>query len=158
VLILWRDTIQKRSRKKQGVLQEGVLSETRPTISRRVPVQERAFAAGDLIGINGDRVNRTRLKQRFAEGGYHLHETPYFFLITRALAPQAILVHWFAPQEIDANLGQFFLQELKPLGLLAHPQDFGEVFAAVVFSLFPTIQSALSVSTPSIRCGGTSRC
>lgn len=92
---------------------------------------------GEITGVNGYRANRALLKQRFAEGGYHLDETEHFLLFTRAQAPTTILVHRFAPEAIDANIGDYFLRELKPLGILAHAQDFGEVFGAVVCSLFP---------------------
>src|SRR5579859_7776841 len=104
---------------------------------KRVPIQERAFTIGDLTGINGYRANRTLLKQRFTEGGYLLQETPHFLLCTRPAAPSTILVHWFAPEEIDADIGNTFMQELKPLGLLADVQQFGQVFGVVVCSLFP---------------------
>ncbi len=113
---------------------------------KRVPVQERAFSIGDLTGINGYRANRTLLKQRLTEGGYHLQETPHFLLCTRTAAPSTILVHWFAPEEIDADVGNTFMQELRPLGLLSHPQQFGQVFGVVVCSLFPyDAQHALSL-------------
>jgi len=102
-----------------------------------VPIQERAVLVGDITGVNGYRANRASLKQRFAEGGYHVDETEHFLLFRRAQAPTTILVHWFAPGEIDANIGDYFLQELKPLGSLARGQDFGDVFGAVVCSVFP---------------------
>src|SRR5205809_2643278 len=86
---------------------------------KRVPIRDRACTMGDLTGINGYQANRTALKQRFAEGSYLLQETPHFLLCTREEAPSTILVHWFAPHEIDADLGNTFMQELKPLGLLA---------------------------------------
>src|SRR5579859_5087041 len=89
---------------------------------KRVPIQERAFTIGDLTGINGYHANRTLLKQRFSEGGYHLQETSHFLLCTRAAAPSTILVHWFAPAEIDADIGNIFIQELKPLGLFSNAQ------------------------------------
>jgi 2-polyprenyl-3-methyl-5-hydroxy-6-metoxy-1,4-benzoquinol methylase len=41
------------------------------------------------------------------------------------------------PEEIDADIGNRFMHELKPLGLLSNAQQFGQVFAVVVFSLFP---------------------
>ncbi len=113
------------------------MTETGHMSPRKVPIQERSVRVGDITGVNGYRANRALLKQRFAEGGYHLDETEHFLLFTRAQAPTTILVHWFAPEEIDANIGDYFLHELKPLGILAHPQDFGEVFGAVVLSLFP---------------------
>ncbi len=107
------------------------------THPKRVPIQERSFTSGDLTGINGYHANRTLLKQRFSEGGYQLQETPHFLLCTRAAAPSTILVHWFAPEEIDADIGNWFVLELKPLGLLSNAQQFGQAFAAVVCSLFP---------------------
>ena len=109
-----------------------------PTRHKRVPIQERAFTIGDLTGINGYHANRTLLKQRFSEGGYQLKETPHFMLCTRTAAPSTILVHWLAPEEIDADIGSRFMQELKPSGLLSDAKQFGQVFAAVVFSLFPS--------------------
>lgn len=113
---------------------------------KRVPIKERSFTIGDLTGINGYRANRTLLKQRFTEGGYHLQVTPHFLLCTRKAAPSTILVHWFAPEEINADVGNTFMQELKPLGLLSHPQQFGQVFSVVVCSLFPhDTQRALSL-------------
>lgn len=107
------------------------------THHKRVPIQERSFTTGDLTGINGYHANRTLLKQRFSEGGYHLQETPHFLLCTRTAAPSTILVHWLAPAEIDADIGNIFIRELKPLGLLSNAQQFGQVFAVVVCSLFP---------------------
>jgi hypothetical protein len=41
------------------------------------------------------------------------------------------------PEEINADIGNRFMQELKPLGLLSDAQQFGQVFAVVIFSLFP---------------------
>lgn len=48
-----------------------------------------------------------------------------------------MVVHWFAPEAIDANLGHYFMKELKPFGLLEQPQKFGDVFGAIVMSLSP---------------------
>ncbi len=107
------------------------------THHKRVPIRDRAFTIGDLTCINGYHANRTLLKQRFSEGGYHLQETPHFLLCTRTAAPSTILVHWLSPKEIDADIGNRFMQELKPLGLLSDARQFGQVFAAVVCSLFP---------------------
>jgi hypothetical protein len=47
------------------------------------------------------------------------------------------VVHWFAPQAVDSDLGHHFMEELKPLGLLGDPQSFGDVFGAVVNSVCP---------------------
>jgi len=120
----------------------------------RVRIQDRAFTSGDLIGVNGYRANRTLLKQRFTEGGYHLQETPHFLLCTRTAAPSTILIHWFAPAEIDADLGNTFIRELKPLGIISQPQQFGQVFSVVVCSLFPyDVQRALTLyATNTLRC------
>src|SRR5258706_4975946 len=113
---------------------------------KQVRIQDRAFTMGDLTGINGYRANRTLLKQRFVEGGYRLQETPHFLLCTRSEAPTALLIHWLAPEEIDADIGNTFMQELKPLGLLSHAHQFGQVFGVVVCSLFPyDAQRALSL-------------
>jgi SAM-dependent methyltransferase len=111
---------------------------------RRVPVQERAFTMGDLTGINAYHANLASLKRRFAEGGYWIQETPHFLLCTRSSAPSTILVHRFAPEEVDADIGNVFMQELKPLGLLSDSQSFGQVFGVVVCSLSPhDVQRAL---------------
>ena len=104
---------------------------------RKVSSRERTIAVGDVIGINGYHVNRAALKQRFAEGGYQAHETPHFLLFTRSEPPTKVVAHWFAPEAIDADLGDYVIQELKPLGILAQPQDFSNVFGAMVSSLFP---------------------
>jgi SAM-dependent methyltransferase len=105
--------------------------------TKKVPIQERSFTMGNITGVNGYRVNRTLLKRRFAEGGYQVHETEHFLLFTRTEAPTTILVHRFGPESIDADIGYYFMQELKPLGILAQSENFGEVFGAVVCSLFP---------------------
>lgn len=75
---------------------------------------------GELTGINSYHANRTLLKQRFAEGGYLLQETPHFLLCTPLAEPSTILVHWLAPEEIAADIGNTFMQELQPLGRLAN--------------------------------------
>ncbi len=103
---------------------------------QKVPFRERAFVAGNFIGVNGYRVNQAALAQLISGNGYHIHETPHFMICTQTHSP-TILVHRFAPAEIDADLGRYFMQELKPLGLLAQPQDYGAIFAAVVGSLSP---------------------
>jgi len=105
--------------------------------TRKVPIRDRAFNTGNITGINSYHANRMLLEQRLAEGGYHIHETAHFLLCLRAQDPKVIVVHWFAPEEIDADIGHYFMQELKPLGVLEDSQDFGEVFSAVVCSLFP---------------------
>jgi len=92
---------------------------------------------GDVIGINGYRVNRAALKQRFTEGGYQPHQTAHFLLFTRAETPATVIVHWFAPEVMNADVGDYIIQELKPLGILKEAQDFSDVFGAVVGSLFP---------------------
>jgi len=103
---------------------------------QKVPFRERAFVAGKFIGVNGYRVNQAALAQLISENGYHIHETPHFMICTQTHSP-TILVHRFAPSEIDADLGRYFMQELKPSGLLAQPQDYGDIFAVVVGSLSP---------------------
>jgi SAM-dependent methyltransferase len=104
--------------------------------TRKVPFRERAFIAGNFTGVNGYRVNQAALAQLISGNSYHIHETPHFMICTQTRSP-TILVHRFAPAEIDADLGHCFMRELKPYGLLAQPQDFGDIFAAVVGSLSP---------------------
>lgn len=104
--------------------------------STQVRFQERAFPMGNIIGVNAYRVNRQLLKRRFADGGYEVHATSHFLVCQQSGTP-TIIVHWFSPQAIDSDLGQLFMEELKPLGLLVNPQSFGDVFGAVVGSVFP---------------------
>jgi SAM-dependent methyltransferase len=104
---------------------------------KRVPIQERSFLIENTVGINGYRVNRDALRARFGEGGYESHETAHFLLLTRAEVPRTVVVHWFAPEAMDANVGDYIIKELKPLGILKETQDFSDVFGAVVGSLFP---------------------
>ena len=47
---------------------------------------------GDVIVVNGYRVNRASLQARFIAEGYQVHETKHFLLFTRAEEPTAILV------------------------------------------------------------------
>lgn len=103
---------------------------------RRVPFRERAFRLGNVIGVNAYRVRRTSLKQRLAEVGYQVHETPHFLIGIKKETP-TMTAHWFAPTAIDNDLGHYFMEELKPLGILANPQDFADVFGAVVNSVSP---------------------
>ena len=112
------------------------LSSSAQRSSQRIPIRERAFPVGNVVGVNGYRANRTLLRQRLVEGGYQVYETPHFIVGCRSGSP-SLVVHWFAPEAINADLGRYFLEELKPIGLLAQPQGFGDVFGAVVGSLFP---------------------
>ncbi len=107
--------------------------------SRRVRLQERAFQVGDIVGVNAFHINLELLKQRFIEGGYQVIETPHFWVCLRPAmsAMPTMLVHWFAPEAIDADLGHYFMEELKPHGLLANPLAYGNAFGAVVNSLSP---------------------
>src|SRR5438552_1501997 len=112
---------------------------------KRVPIKERAFTVGNVVGINGYRVNKQTLKHRLAEeGGYQLHETPHFLFCIRAEPPKTVIVHWLAPDEIDADIGHYFMQELKPLCIFEQGPCFGDIFASILFSLSPyDVQSAL---------------
>jgi SAM-dependent methyltransferase len=112
------------------------LNDTLPT-TRKVSIQERSVLVGDIIFVNGHGVNRTPLKQRFAEGSYQVQETPHFLLFTRSEAPTTILVHRFSPEELDADIKHFVTLELKPLGILHESQRFGEILAGIVGSFFP---------------------
>jgi SAM-dependent methyltransferase len=105
--------------------------------TKKVPIQERSVLVGDIIFVNGYGVSRTALQQRFAEGGYQAQETPHFLLFTRSKAPTTILVHWFAPEEVNADIKHYVMLELKPLGLLTQSRHFGEILAGIIGSFFP---------------------
>ena len=94
--------------------------------AKKISIQERSVLVGDIIFVNGHRVNRVALQERFAEGGYQLQETPHFMLFTRLEAPTTILVHWFTLEEMNADIKHYIAYELKPLGLITHSSDFGK--------------------------------
>jgi len=104
---------------------------------KKIPIHERVILAGDVIAVNGYHANRKLLKQRFAEGGYHVHETEHFLIFTRSEAPTSIIVHWFAPEAINATIGDYLIQELKSPGIVTDAQDFGKMFDVIVRSVFP---------------------
>jgi len=105
--------------------------------TRKIPIHERSIRIGNIVVINGNNADRTLLKQQFAEGGYHTQESAHFLLFTRQAAPGTILVHWFTPEEFNADIKHFMYLELKPLGLLDQPQHYGEILAGIVGSFFP---------------------
>ena len=105
--------------------------------NKKVSIQERSVLVGDVIVVNGHGANLTLLKQRFAEGGYQVKETPHFLLFTRPEVPTTILVHLFAPEELHADIKHFVTLELKPLGVLNSSHHFGEILAGIVGSFFP---------------------
>ncbi len=104
---------------------------------RKVSIQEHSVLVGDIIVVNGYRVDLTLLKQRFAEGGYQAQETAHFLLLTRQEAPSTVLVHWFGPEEINADIKHFLMYELQPLGLLKQSSDYGKILSGLVGSFFP---------------------
>jgi len=76
-------------------------------------------------------------RRRLMQQGFQLQETSHF-LLARAPASQVVtLVHRFTPQEIDNNLGDYLLQELEPMGLMASDQAFGSALLGVVHSVTP---------------------
>ena len=104
---------------------------------KRVSLQERTLPVGNVVGINGYRVNKVALRKSIEDEGHYIHETPHFFVVIRSTFPCVIVIHWFAPDELDAHLGDYILQELKPLGVLTDTQDLDDAFGAVVGSLYP---------------------
>ena len=111
-------------------------STSHQTSPKTVSFRDRSYTMGNVVGVNAYRVNRTSLKQHYTKGGYQISTTPHFLVCSHSKAPTTV-IHWFAPEAIDANLGYYFMEELKPLGLLEQPQNFGDVFGAVVMSLTP---------------------
>jgi 2-polyprenyl-3-methyl-5-hydroxy-6-metoxy-1,4-benzoquinol methylase len=116
-------------------------TETRAKVKRAksVRLQERAFAMGNIIGVNAYRIHQESLRQGLLAGGYRLRETAHFLVATldQTNGPVTLIIHRFSAQEIDNDLGQYFIDELKPLGLVSNAQRYGDVFAAVVNSLCP---------------------
>ncbi len=104
---------------------------------RRVSLQERTLPVGNIVGINGYRVNKATLRKSIEDEGYIIHETSHFFVVIRSVFPSVIVIHWFAPIEIDARIGDYILQEIKPLGILTDTEDYDAAFGAIVGSLFP---------------------
>ena len=105
--------------------------------TKRISIQGRSVLVGDTIVVDGHNVDLALLQRRFVEGGYHLQETPHFRLFRRAEPPKTILVHTFAPEEMTADIKHYVIQELKPLGLLPHSEQFGVIFAGIIGSFFP---------------------
>lgn len=107
------------------------------TVVKKIPIHERTIPAGGLLVVNGYGVNQYALKQRFSEGGYQLHQTDHFLLFTRPHKPAVILVHTFAPEEINSDIHHYLVRELQPLGVVKQPYQFGEILAGIIGSLYP---------------------
>lgn len=116
---------------------EGVMVSTISPRAKKIPIHERSVSIGSMVVVNGYQVNQASLKQRFTEGGYRVQETPHFLLFKRETPPETILVHCFAPEDLNADIKHFVVLELKPLGLLPQSQSFGEILAGIVASFFP---------------------
>jgi SAM-dependent methyltransferase len=104
---------------------------------KKVSIRERSVLVGEMIVVNGFGANRSLLKQRFTEGAYQTQETPHFSVFTRSESPTIILVHYFAPEEMNADIKHFVMLELKPLGILTQSRHYGEILAGIVGSFFP---------------------
>ena len=117
------------------LLQEKLLHPLKSS-PKKVSLHNRMFKMGNFVGVNAYRLSRAALKHHYTESGYQIATTPHFLVCSRPEAP-TMVIHWFAPKAIDANLGHYFTEELKPFGFLEHPQNFGDVYGAVVMSLSP---------------------
>ncbi|MBA2284751.1 MAG: class I SAM-dependent methyltransferase [Ktedonobacteraceae bacterium] len=114
------------------------MTENQVTYSpQKISIQERSVLVGDIVFVNAHKANLSLLRKRFMEGGYQVQETPHFLLFTRVEAPAIILVHWFDPETIDADVKHYVALELQPLGLLPTSQRYGEILAGIVGSGFP---------------------
>jgi SAM-dependent methyltransferase len=102
--------------------------------TRSVSIQERSVQVSNIIVVNGYRANRTLLKQRFAQGGYAVHETPHFLLFTRQQAPATVLVHWFAPDTPSPAIQAAMTDELASTDLLEQPEDQQALFSGILDS------------------------
>src|SRR5260370_2210569 len=99
------------------MFKEQLMTENQATLqssspkSKSVSIQERSVLVGEIIVVNGHGANLTMLKQRFAEGGYQVQETPHFLLFTRSEAPSTILVRRFTLEEMNADIKQYVAYE-----------------------------------------------
>ncbi len=113
-------------------------SPTTPIKTKKVSIQERSIHVGDFVVVNGYRVNRTLLKERFAQGGYQADETKHFLLFTRAEEPKNILVHWFPPEETleepQEDIKQIVLYELTPLNIFKLSSDPDDILQGILDS------------------------
>ncbi len=104
--------------------------------NKNVSLRDRAIRVGNTIGINGYRLNQAVLKRHFAERGYQVYRTLHFLLCYHPQQPP-IVIHRFAPKDIDINIGFYCTEELKQFGLLTDSQQFSDLFGAIMLSLFP---------------------
>lgn len=82
--------------KEEQVYQEYITTTENPLSnisSKKTHIQNRAIMVGSFVNISGYHVNLASLKRRFAQGGYHIHETAHFLLFLRDEAPGTIIVH-----------------------------------------------------------------
>ncbi|MBO0791484.1 MAG: class I SAM-dependent methyltransferase [Ktedonobacteraceae bacterium] len=86
--------------------------------AKKVSIQDRSVLVGDIVVVNGYRVNRELLKSRFAEGGYQMQETDHFLFFTREEAPSTILIHTLAPETASSQIEHAILLELVAHNLL----------------------------------------
>src|SRR5579872_2293890 len=100
--------------------------------TKKVPIHERSVRVGDFIVINGHRVNRTSLRQRFVEEGYQVHQTTHFLFFIREVEPKTILVHWFTPEDLHPNISHHLAVELKPFDIITSNQCLGELMTGIV--------------------------
>ncbi|HZS76472.1 MAG TPA: class I SAM-dependent methyltransferase [Ktedonobacteraceae bacterium] len=107
-------------------------SETPERRTRKIPIHERSVRVGDVIVVNGHNIKRNQFKDRFAEGGYQVHETPHFLLFTREEAPKIVLVHWFTSEELHTNIPRHLAHELKPFNIIPSNQVLAELMTGIV--------------------------
>lgn len=105
--------------------------------TRKIPIQERSVLVDDLIVVNGHKANRSSLTQQFAQGGYCVQETAHFLLFTRQETPSTILIHFFGPKELHADIKHYLMYELQPLGLLKQSRDYGKILSGIIGSFVP---------------------
>jgi len=117
--------------------------ENQPAVERihakmkKISIQERSVLVENMIVVNGYGIQRNSIKTRFSEGEYIWHETPHFIAFTRSATPALVLVHFFTPEELNADIKHYVMLELKPLGLLKQSSDFGIIFSGIIGSFFP---------------------
>lgn len=101
-------------------------------------LKQRSYPKGSVIGVNAYGLALDAVRSELAAASYVVEATPHF-LVCRGTAEgmPALLVHWFAPADIDNNLSHYLAEELKPLGIVRDGQEFGDAFGAVVNCVNP---------------------
>ena len=94
-----------------------MMSTIKSQAQKRSPFINWRVNIGDIVVVANEPPSKPRNILRFAEGGYQVQETPHFLLFFLNVAPGTILVHWFAPEVLNADIKQFAGLRIKAHGI-----------------------------------------